>query len=321
MTTPFTLAHLSDLHLGPLPPFTVRHWNLKRALGYLNWQRGRRHVHTRHVADLLTADLAVQRADHVAVTGDLVNIALPGEYEAALAWLEGLGQPRDVSVVPGNHDIYTRLGRDPGPERWAGYMRGDAGDGVAPPPVAFPYVRRRGPIALVGLNSAVPTPPFVAAGLVGVAQRIRLAALLDALGRERLFRVVLIHHPPLAGQAPPLRALRDAADLERVLSAHGAELVLHGHNHRDMLSWCHGPCGRFPVLGIASGSATRPHRDEPLARYNLIDVSRLDDGWRVEVRARGLAIVGGPVVELGRTVLSETGSAAGVQDPGPARRL
>lgn len=305
MSRPLILAHLSDVHLGPLPPFALRHWNVKRVLGYLNWQRGRRHVHTRAAVNLVTADVAAQHPDHIAVTGDLVNIALPGEYIAARAWLDALGAPGMVSVVPGNHDIYTHLGRDPGCDRWADYMRGDE---VAAAPAntsapdfhepIFPYVRRRGKVALIGLNSAVPTPPFVAAGIVGKPQIARLATILARLAEEGLFRVVMIHHPPLPGLASPSRGLEDAADLERVLLRHGAELVLHGHNHRDMLSWRDWQGGRFPVLGIASGSAAKLHHGEPMARYNLIEIAERDGGFAMRVRSRGLDAAGHRVVEL-----------------------
>jgi 3',5'-cyclic AMP phosphodiesterase CpdA len=305
MLKPFLLAHLSDIHLSPLPPFALRHWNVKRALGYLNWHRKRRHVHRREVVDLITQDLARQRPDHIAVTGDLVNIALPGEYIAARAWLEGVGRPDHVSLVPGNHDIYTRLRREPGVGRWADYMQGDdaCAAGAAPPGLEFPYVRRRGPIAIVGLNSAVPTPPGVAAGALGDKQLAALPALLDRLAAEGLCRVVLIHHPPLPGQAGRARGLRDAPDLERVLTAHGAELVLHGHNHRDMLAWRQWPGGRFPVIGIATGSAAKVHHEEPLARYNLIEIEGKPGHVKLRVRSRGLAAPDGGVVELGHIVL------------------
>src|SRR5262245_39982 len=109
MWHPFTLAHISDVHLGPLPLPGVTDCNLKRLSGYLNWHRNRKHLHLRPVLDSIVADLLAQRPDHIAVTGDLVNIGLPSEHLAALDWLATLGPPDRVSVVPGNHDIYTRL--------------------------------------------------------------------------------------------------------------------------------------------------------------------------------------------------------------------
>ncbi|MEI9901579.1 MAG: metallophosphoesterase [Hyphomicrobium sp.] len=235
MSETITLAHVSDVHLSPLAGLALRHLNVKRGLGYLNWRRQRQQTHHRAALDLIVADMKAHAPDHIAVTGDLINLGLPLEYEAATAWLHDLGSSQDVTVVPGNHDIYTTLRNDPGVARWEDYMRADAfGEKFRlPGPAAFPFVRRVGPVALVGVNSAVETPPFVAAGEVGEKQLAALDELLMRLEGEAMIRVVLIHHPPLPGQAPPRRALRDAKALSRILAHRGAELVLHGHNHRD----------------------------------------------------------------------------------------
>ena len=307
MPDSLTLAHISDLHL-PLPRgFQPRHWNVKRGLGYLNWHRGRRSVHTRETVDRLVADMAHHAPGHVAVTGDLVNIGLPAEYEAARAWLEQLGPPEAVSVVPGNHDIYVRLTRDPGVGRWAPYMAHDAfGRGLGLAAVGgFPFVRRLGPVAVIGLNSAVPTRPFVAAGRLGTDQIAAARAALKATREAGLVRVVLIHHPPLRGMAPRLRGLVDAPELEAVLAAEGADLVLHGHNHRDGIVRIAAVDGaRIPVVGICSGSAAREHHGEPLGRYNLFAIGREAGRARIQMTARGLSTPGGPVVELERVELA-----------------
>ena len=306
MTQTFTIAHLTDVHLAPVRGLALRHLNVKRGLGYLNWQRSRRRVHHRPSLDLVVADLLAHKPDHIAVTGDLINLGLPAEYEAAHAWLEALGPSDRVTVVPGNHDIYTTLRGDPGVARWADYMRADDfgapfGEGEKD---GFPFVRRLGPMALVGLNSAVPTRPFVAAGRLGERQIEALARILDRLGEASLIRVVLIHHPPLPGQAPPRRALKDAPALERVLAEHGAELVLHGHNHRDNhvdLKWTR---GGIPVIGGASGSAGRRHKNEPLARYNLFRVTPADDGVRIECTTRGLDATGAFIEQIDRKLIA-----------------
>ena len=158
MTETFTLAHFSDVHLPPVFGSQWQYWNAKRVLGYLNWIRKRRRVHQGEIADKLLADAAALRVGHIVITGDLINLGLPPEYEAALDWLKSIGPPEDVTVIPGNHDIYSSLHGDPGVARWAEYMGGENDT------LAFPFVRRVGPIALVGLNSAVETPPFVASG-------------------------------------------------------------------------------------------------------------------------------------------------------------
>jgi 3',5'-cyclic AMP phosphodiesterase CpdA len=307
MTDTLTLAHLSDVHLSPVRGVALRQLNVKRGLGYLNWQRKRKYVHRAASLDLVVQDLKAQRPDHIAVTGDLINLGLPGEYEAARAWLDDVGPPQVVTVVPGNHDIYTNLRNHPGVELWSEYMQPDAWgakllSGCVAPPTAegFPFVRRIGRIALIGLNSAVKTPPFVASGRLGEAQMAVLPGLLERTHREGLVRVVLIHHPPLPGLAPGRRALRDAAELERVLAVHGAELVLHGHNHRDNhvdLAWAK---GRIPVIGVASGSGARAHKDEPLGRYNLLHITPTESGAQIECITRGLDASGSRVEQVDR---------------------
>ena len=305
MTDTITLAQLSDVHLAPVRGLALRHLNVKRGLGYLNWQRGRRHVHRRDALDLVVADLKAQRPDHIAVTGDLINLGLPAEFEAAHAWLEGLGAPHSVTVIPGNHDIYTHLGSDPGVERWAEFMRADAwGARLSGAGMRFPFVRRVGPAALIALNSAVPTPPFVAAGELGERQIAALGEILKRTRAEGLVRVVLIHHPPLPGQAPPRRALRDAAELERVLAQEGAELILHGHNHRDDLLDFEWRSGRIPIVGIASGSAARGHKGEHLGRYNLVRIARVGGAPHIELTTRGLDPSVSRIEQIGRKLLT-----------------
>jgi 3',5'-cyclic AMP phosphodiesterase CpdA len=190
-------------------------------------------------------------------------------------------------------------------------MRPDAwGEKYAPrAPAQFPFVRRVGPVALIGVNSAVETPPFVAAGKVGSRQREALAALLPQLAAEGLIRVVLIHHPPLPGQAPPRRALRDAAKFSQVLAEHGAELVLHGHNHVDShMVFARLPevgGASIPIIGVASGSIARVHKNEPLGRYNLLRIARSDDGRAIiECTTRGLDAGGNAIVQVARRLVT-----------------
>src|SRR5207253_11095781 len=120
---------------------------------------------------------------------------------------------------------------------WGDYMRGDhAGPITAPGAAAHvPFVGGLGPAALIGLSPAVPTGPLMAAGRLGADQLMRFADVLDALVHEGLFRVVLIHHPPVSRRAQHFKRLIDAGALRRTIAAHGAELVLHGHHHVHLL--------------------------------------------------------------------------------------
>src|SRR6516162_2669581 len=85
-----------------------------------------------------------------------------------------------------------------------------------------------------------------------------VAAAIEQLGkpREGLFRVVMIHHPPTSRAARYLKRLVDGAALRAVLASHGAELVIHGHDHVHSLVYFAGPQRRVPVLGVPSASQT-----------------------------------------------------------------
>jgi 3',5'-cyclic AMP phosphodiesterase CpdA len=292
----FILAHLSDPHLAPLPEPTLAELLGKRMTGYLNWRRKRHLIHRSDVLARIVADLKGQTLDHIAVTGDLINISLPYEYAHASAFLQSLGSPSDVTLVPGNHDIYVRSAAREPRIQWGDYMRGD--DHSA----AFPTLRQRGPLALIGLSTAVPTPPFFATGRLGDVQLKRLADLLDRCVREDLCRVLLIHHPPLSSHPSWAKRLTDAQALRAVIARHGAELVLHGHDHARSLVWLDGPDRKVPVVGVPSASEAPPGEHDP-AGYNLYRIERQFSGWRIDMESRGLSRDGNVVAKIKDEIL------------------
>jgi 3',5'-cyclic AMP phosphodiesterase CpdA len=278
----FTLAHLSDPHLPPLPSPRLRDLAGKRALGYLNWTRNRHRYHRRDVLDALVSDMQAQSPDHIAVTGDLVNLALEAEFAPARAWLQSVGAADRVTVIPGNHDAYVRATQDRFAEAWRDYLDGDdALEGS----VAFPFVRRRGPLALIGVSSAVPTPPLMATGWLGRSQLEALERILTRLSAEPAFRVLLIHHP-LRSDARAKR-LTDSSDLLALLKQHGVQLILHGHDHVHSTIWIEGPNGAIPAIGVPSASALA-HGRYPSAAYNLFSIERDGAAWRCEQIVRGV---------------------------------
>ena len=276
---PFTLAHLSDPHLPPLPEARLRDLAGKRALGYLNWTRNRHKYHRREVLDALVADIKTQRPDHIAVTGDLVNLAMEAEFAPARAWLDGVGPPDRVTTIPGNHDAYVRATFHRFGEAFAPYLAGDDGN------VGFPGIRRRGPAALISLSSAVPTPPLMATGTLGRDQLADLERVLEQLASEDVFRVLLVHHP-LKSDARQKR-LTDSAALLALLKRWGVELVLHGHDHIHSTMWFEGPIGKIPAIGVPSASALA-HGHYPAAAYNLFAIEKDNDGWRCEQIVRSI---------------------------------
>lgn len=274
----FRLAHLSDPHIGPLPKPRWRELLGKRATGYINWTRGRHRAHDMAALTALVADLRAQKPDHVAMTGDICNIGLPGEFPLAAAWLSTLGAASDVSLAPGNHDVYLRsclphLQRDLKP--WISDDQGAQ---------KFPFLRERDGVAIIGLCSGAPTLPFLASGKLGAEQLAGLGDMLRAT-REK-FRVVLLHHPPVDGGGR-VRNLNDHRAFAKILAREGAELVLHGHTHLISRNSLEGPRGRIPVLGMASASSIgrNPRRR---AAYFLIDIDAKSRSFSFAGRQLGL---------------------------------
>lgn len=286
----FRIAHFSDPHLSPTPFPAGRELRLKRFLGWVNWKRTRERFNDMNMLARLVADARAQGPDHIAMTGDAVNLALPSEFRRAAEWMRGLGAAQDVSFTPGNHDAYVSDTLPTLAQTFAPWTEG----------YRFPYLRRRGEVALIGLNSGVPTAPFLATGRLGSAQLDAFAALLRETAG--LARVVMIHHPPMqGGRAPKLRGLDDARGFEAVVAEHGAELILHGHTHRVMANRlpsreARNAAGFVPVLGAPSISAAAPdalHR----ACYYLIDLSREGPQWRTSWRARELSQHSGEIAD------------------------
>lgn len=280
----FTLAHLSDPHL-PMPEARPVQLLGKRATGYLNWWRHRVHLHLPEALAGIVADIKKQKPDHIALTGDLVNVALPQEFRRAADWLKAFDGPDRITVIPGNHDAYVQVAWKETMGLWGAYI---AGDGAAPAEGfdVFPTLRRRGEIALIGLSTGVPKPPLLATGTLGDEQIARAEKLLTALSKEGLCRVVLIHHPPLTDQSR-WKHLTDTAAFQAMIRRVGCELVLHGHNHRSEAARIEGPCGPIPVLGVTSASAA-PDSKYGRARYHLLHIERNEGGWRLGVELRAL---------------------------------
>jgi 3',5'-cyclic AMP phosphodiesterase CpdA len=294
----FTLAHFSDPHLALRQTPAWTHLLNKRITGYINLRQNRDHSHQDWALDLLLQDLKTRKPDHIALTGDLVNLSLPAEFARTRAWLRDVGRPDQVSVIPGNHDAYVKLPEAKGIGQWADYMTGDLGDrGPSAGALRFPYLRVRGDIGILGISSAVTTRPFMATGKIGRAQLAVIERLLISMRDQGLFRVILIHHPVIADQAKRYKRLVDGNKLLALVARVGADLVLHGHNHTDTLAWCPTPSGRVPVIGIPSASSIDEQLHPP-AQYNLYGIAKDGDEWRIDMVSRRLK----PKIRMFKTI-------------------
>ncbi len=309
------IAHFSDLHVLALGGVGWARYMNKRLTGVANlalrrapldeltgaWRAAaerfparlrKKDVHRSEYVRAVAREVAKTLVDHVVITGDVTNLSLEPEFAAARAILEGELHlsPRDISIVPGNHDTYTRgaLRDHRFTQFFEAYTHCDIDVAIDVGPGHFPYVKLRGPCAIIGLCSAVPRLPFMAAGELGDAQ---LEAVSKALAHPEVKRrtvVILIHHPPVGPRSRVkmlMEGLRDGARLVERLRDLPRGLVLHGHLHQRMQSRIPTRVGDVVVAGAASASLHHAHE----ARMSGFNVYELDDaGTLITIEAHVL---------------------------------
>jgi 3',5'-cyclic AMP phosphodiesterase CpdA len=286
----FILAHLSDPHFCSLKNLRIHELLNKRILGYLSWQLHRKSIHHSDVLTALTQDLHNLNPDHIAVTGDLTHLGTAGQFQMAQQFLNRLGLPDKVTVIPGNHDAYIKTAWDDTYAQWAAYMASDENnppdEAMRTPAVQFPSLRIRDRVAVIGVSTAHPSAPFLAVGSIGQNQMQRLEKLLQTLGRRHVCRIVLIHHPPVGKVTKWRKRLTDAADFREVIRRCGAELILHGHVHRSSFTFLETPAGRAAVISVPSASALSDN-EERRARYHVYQINASSPGCDIKLSVRG----------------------------------
>lgn len=282
--------------MPPMPNPTLIELTGIRILGLGSWNLSRKKIHTVEVFKAFQSDIKAQNIDHYAFSGDLVNIASRAEVRRATKWLHDFAPADKMSYVPGNHDAYTEEAIANILHHWRDYMlpcaegaelMADAGVELSEqvPHGPFPFLRIFGRVALIGVNSGVASPPFMATGVLGDEQIKRLNVLLAYLKKHGYFRVIMIHHPPLPRLTPNVRAIKDVAELNAVLTDEGAELVLYGHNHKNKITNITNKYGPSLAIGVASATAIATSH-KPAASYNQILIDETAKGWQVNLLKR-----------------------------------
>jgi 3',5'-cyclic AMP phosphodiesterase CpdA len=248
------LVHLSDIHVWDIT-WKLRHWRGKRIVGLLDLLRGRAgKFRLEHLPGVVEQ---VQKVgfDHLLITGDLTTTALPDEFRRAREALAPLLiDPARVSVVPGNHDRYTRDSvRDRTFERSLGDLM---------PSTSFPWLRWLGPdTAILGLD---PTRSHLSArGWMPPDQLDRARSLVAEARPKRL--IVACHYPVAA--APGFerelarKRLSNPSALREWLRTLGPHLFCCGHVHA---AWAYRHPDLPTQIGLNAGApllaSTSPRR-------------------------------------------------------------
>ena len=286
----FTLAHLSDPHLAYHQDIRFVDLLNKRFFGFMKWRLQRSAEHRADVVARLIDDIKANQPDHIVITGDLTHLGLPAEVVKAKEVLNELGAPYRITVIPGNHDAYVAGALNHCLTHWFDYIVSDQNE-ISPgesisTDALFPSLRVRGPAALIGVCTARPCSTFLAVGSVGRNQLQRLGKILTETARQGLFRVLLIHHPPISGIVSWRKRLTDAKAFRSIVQQNGAELILHGHAHHRSHEQIKTSDGQAHVIGISSASAVAGD-SKRRARYHLYKLSRVAGRLEARVTVRG----------------------------------
>lgn len=272
------IAHFSDLHVLALQGVPTHRFFNKRFTGWVNLRVKRAHKHRPGHVRAVAREITRAKVDHVVITGDLTNLALEQEFVAVRELLEqDLGlRPDQISAVPGNHDLYTRGAmRDQRFTKYFhDYVASDLPELCADIPLGrFPFVKLRGPCAIIGLSSAVPRPPLMASGQLGKAQLAAFSRILEHPEVKKRTPVILLHHPihnPPSKVKTLVEGLWDADSLIAKVAGLEHGLLLHGHLHIRRQRALGTPAGELLSVGATSASLDHEH-EHKMAGFNLYE--------------------------------------------------
>ncbi|MFK7795393.1 MAG: metallophosphoesterase [Gammaproteobacteria bacterium] len=285
----YRFVQLSDLHLSYIQaPNPIQLLN-KRILGYLSWLRKRRHTHQRWILDLAIEEIRQLNVDHYAITGDLTHIGLKHEFEQVSQWLKSIASADDITLIPGNHDLYVNEQWDRSFALWEDYILGDnqkkndsSNQALTQLNQLYPTVRIRKQVAFIGLSSAFDAPWFRATGRVDEQQLNRLQKLLSSKALDSYCKVLLVHHPLTLKHTPTRKCLLNRDRLTDLLTQHPVELVLHGHGHNSCYdSIDTADNNEIPIIGMSSTSSIN-HKNNYIAEFLLFDISKIAQQWSIK---------------------------------------
>ena len=272
-----TLAHISDIHLAPLPPVQADDLLNKRITGFLNWKmkraedarrRGPQHPRPPHARAEPRFHRGHRRPHEP---------GLDAEINTAFNWLQTVGPIRAGLRLAGQPRRLCPRPLEKALERWDGYVLGETVDENQ-----FPFVRRVGDVAIIVCYSAVPTLPWMAFGRFEQQPGGAARALPEAARRRRLLPRRADPSPAQSGGGPPaLRPLRRASTSARVV-ARGRGRADPSRPHATSPRSTPSPARAddVPVVGVAAaGAAQGDTGGHDPARYNLFRIERVGSSW------------------------------------------
>ncbi len=271
------IVHLSDLHFWHITLNPLRLMG-KRLLGMGNLVLNRARKYRMERMPDLCERVKELNPDHILITGDLTTTSLEEEFEAAYKGLLPLnGRQGSMTIIPGNHDRYTR--------RAARHRLFEKHFGGFAPSAEYPWLRHIGErTAILGLDTSRPAP-ISARGVISLSQLDAARHLLEE-SRSKIARLIVACHYPVALPEGVRKDrghdLQGKEHLRSFLLEVGPHLYCHGHIHAG---WTFTPAALPRSLCLNPGAALRK-RKRPVVQALLLEI--LLEGSGVEVRRHAL---------------------------------
>jgi Icc-related predicted phosphoesterase len=213
-----------------------------------------------------------ERADVLALCGDLVDYGLPEETEVLVKELSGVLQSRPVLAVLGNHDFES------GQSETVQRMLCEAGvivlDGDAVELNGIGFAGCKGFCGGFGRAALEPWGEQAIKSFVreAVEEALKLESSLARLRMPR--RICLLHYAPIQatveGEPAEIYPFLGSSRLEEPVNRYGVSAVLHGHAHHGS------PEGRtsagIPVYNVSLPLLRRHFPERPA--FRVLEVER-----------------------------------------------
>lgn len=247
-----TLAHLADVHFGGVADLEL--------------------------VEAVESQVPELGPDLVVLSGDLTQRARHGEFQRAVALVEGLRRAAPVLVVPGNHDVqwwrspFGLFGTRPKYAKYRHYL----GEELTPV-LRVPGLVLAGALTAHGLSAGSLTwnqRDLTVKGHLPRAETDRAARALAAAPAGAV-KVAVLHHNVLRGELSQRMGLAHWKDAQQRIDAIGADVVLCAHDHQEGA----GDLPRGTVISTAGTISTRSRGGRPSA-FNVVKV----DGNAISIR-------------------------------------
>jgi 3',5'-cyclic AMP phosphodiesterase CpdA len=267
------LLHISDLHFWHITfnPFRLAG---KRLFGTAGLILSRSRKFRMETMPAVLERVREVEPDHILITGDLTTTALDEEFRAARRALSALNcTPSSLTIIPGNHDRYTR-----------GATRGRLFEkyfGDYSPSEDYPWLKwLSGDTTILGLDACRPRR-ISARGIIAADQLAKAQELLDG-ARPKIKQLLIACHYPVALPAgvvdPRGHGLEGREHLQQFLARQAPHLYFHGHIHT---AWAFTPVGLPGTLCLNPGAVLKRNVEQG-ERASMLEINTHDAGVEVK---------------------------------------